>query len=201
MQCPGRLNPAACSIHGESCAVPIHISSSSPGNKHPVKAHPSRAACGWCHGGVLGSSGAGGQCPSAGPYSSTSSWRRQRHHSKDLNALPTPCCKGPWPSCLGQGTNLHPTLCDNPRTRLPHGILCYSTATAAPPCRRGVTLCVCGHHWGKPVHNDEEHNLGFTREQKGNTMPARALRDFPSKFPINFPLAVGFAPQEAGGDG
>ena len=42
--------------------------------------------------------------------------RSQSHHSKDLDALPIPFCKGPRTTCLSSGTNLHSTSCDNPMT-------------------------------------------------------------------------------------
>lgn len=44
-------------------------------------------------------------------------------------------------------------------------------------------------HWEKLVRDDEKHNLGLTREQKGNPPPAQALREV--KFPTSFSLPVG----------
>lgn len=107
-----------------------------------------------------------------------------------------PCCRNHRPAASPRAQTCTPAVCDNPRTRLPHGILCSSTVTAAPPCRRGghITLCVYGHHWGKPVHNDEKQNLDFTKEQEGTPMPAPAFRE--AKFPSPSGVCL-----QAGGDG
>lgn len=55
-----------------------------------------------------------------------------------------------------------------------------------------MSAILCYQVWGKSIRGDEECHLGFAREQKGNSMPAQTLRK--AKFPIDFPLPVGFVP-------
>lgn len=66
------------------------------------------------------------------------------------------------------------------------------TTLDSQPLSRKMSTILCCQLWGKPICDDEECHLGFTREQKGNSMPAQTLRK--AKFPIDFSLPVGFVP-------
>lgn len=105
--------------------------------------------------------------------------------------------KGPWTCCLSQGTNLHPAVCDSPRTRLSHRISATALSQQLHPAGEVATSLFAGESLSMMMKNII-WTLQESRKKPQSLLELPKKQNFPSTSPSQWGLSLRW--QEGTGD-